>query len=189
MHYVGAIDEPGQNRISGWAVSQFGDVCLVTAIVNDQQRFTARSDGPRPDLAAKQQSRGAGGFRIDVASALVPGANRIDITLPDGSHLPGSPIHRDLPVDWVAPPAPRIAPALKLAPMVPHLSLADLEEISLDDVSHAVAHGIIAVATPPLKSAVAKPAASPAVVPPPPPIPAASWLLRLARRWRVAALR
>ena len=187
MHYVGAIDESGQNRISGWAVSQFGDICAVTATVNDCQRFTVSSDGLRPDLASKQQSRGAGGFRIDVASALVPGMNRIDITFPDGTHLPGSPITRELAADWVPPPAPRPAPTLKLAPAVPHLSLAELEDISLDDVCHAVAHGIIEVRTPPMP-AVVTPAKAPEALlnEAPSPVPA-GLLFRLLNSWRPAA--
>jgi hypothetical protein len=189
MHYVGAIDEPGQNPISGWAVSQFGDICRVTATVNGQV-FSVSSDRPRPDLAAKQQSRGAGGFRIDVASALVPGPNQIDITFPDGRHLPGSPIARILPADWVAPAAapapappapPRAPPVLTLAPEVPRLTLAELEDISLDDVSHAVAHGIIKVRTPPMPAPVtrAEPIAPTTTVAPP---PAVGWLSRLLRR-------
>lgn len=183
MHYVGAIDEPG-DRISGWAVTNVGDICLVTATVNGAQRFTRNSDDPRPDLAAKQQSRGQGGFRIDIASALVPGANRIEVTFPDGSHLPGSPIARDLPAHWQAPPSPRPAPILKLASAVPHLTLAELEDISLDDVSHAVANGIIAMPKSPQRLVVAPLAASPAAAPPPLPVPPRSWLSRLARRCR-----
>ena len=192
MHYVGAIDEAQQNRVSGWAVSHVGDVCAVTVDVNGSDRFVVDSDGPRPDLAAKQQSRGAGGFRVDIASALVPGENTLHVTFPDGSHVPGSPITRVMPADWAAParpPEPARAsqsspPILTLAPKVPRLSLAELEDMSLDDVSHAVAHGLVKVAGPrPDAETVSAAAKAPEATDIPAPLPARSWLARrFARR-------
>ncbi|KQM21485.1 hypothetical protein ASE73_15665 [Sphingomonas sp. Leaf24] len=102
--YLGAVDDDRQGRLSGWAITRQGDPCVVTATVNGRS-FTAASDLPRPDLAAKGQSRGAGGWRIELADALEPGENRIDITLPDGTPLSGSPRM----VAWT--PAPAAAPA------------------------------------------------------------------------------
>lgn len=102
--YLGAVDDDRQGRLSGWAITRQGDPCDVTATVNGRS-FAAASDLPRPDLAAKGQSRGAGGWRIDMAGALVPGENRIDIHLPDGTPLSGSPRI----VTWT--PAPAAGPA------------------------------------------------------------------------------
>jgi hypothetical protein len=189
MHYVGAIDEAQQNRVSGWAVSHVGDVCTVTVVVNGRDRFVVDSDGPRPDLAAKQQSRGAGGFRVEIASALVPGENILRVMFPDGSHVPGSPVTRVMPADWTAParppePARASPPILTLAPRPPRLSLAELEDMSLDDVSHAVAHGLIKVAGPrPHAEPAPPPASVPETTDAPAPLPARSWLARrFARR-------
>lgn len=102
--YLGAVDDDRQGRLSGWAITRQGDPCVVTATVNGRS-FTAASDLPRPDLAAKGQSRGAGGWRIDMAEALVAGENRIDIHLPDGTPLSGSPRM----VTWT-PAAPAAGP-------------------------------------------------------------------------------
>jgi hypothetical protein len=186
MHYVGAIDEAQQNRLSGWAVSHVGDICKVTVVVNKRDRFVTTSNGDRPDLAAKQQSRGAGGFRVDIASALVPGDNGIEVLFPDGSHVPGSPFVRAMPTDWLAPPRPPEpvrAPTLTLTPKPPQLSLAELEDMSLDDVCHAVAHGIVRVVDPrpqpvlaPPLPAIAEPVAAAAAP------PARFWLARLLAR-------
>lgn len=102
--YLGAVDDDRQGRLSGWAITRQGDPCEVTATVNSRS-FATASDLPRPDLAAKGQSRGAGGWRIELVDALEPGENRIDITLPDGTPLSGSPRM----VTWM--PAPTAAPA------------------------------------------------------------------------------
>lgn len=102
--YLGAVDDDRQGRLSGWAITRQGDPCEVTATVNGHS-FATTSDLPRPDLAKKGQSRGAGGWRIEVAEALEPGENRVDITLPDGTPVSGSPRM----VIWT--PAPAAAPA------------------------------------------------------------------------------
>lgn len=104
--YLGAIDDDRQGRLSGWAITRQGDPCEVTATVNGHS-FATTSDLPRPDLAKKGQSRGAGGWRIEVAEALEPGENRVDITLPDGTPVSGSP----RTVIWTS--APATAPAAR----------------------------------------------------------------------------
>ncbi|MET0271088.1 MAG: hypothetical protein ABW173_11745, partial [Sphingomonas sp.] len=88
--YIGAIDEDRQGRLSGWAITREGDACAVTVTVNGRD-FTTRSTLPRLDLAAKRQSRGQGGWRIDVSEALVAGENEVEARLPDGTPLAGSP--------------------------------------------------------------------------------------------------
>jgi hypothetical protein len=195
MHYVGAIDEAQQNRVSGWAVSYVGDVCNVTVIVNGIDHFVVASDGLRPDLAAKQQSRGAGGFRVDIASALMPGENTVIVTFPDGSQLPGSPITRIMSADWIAPdrlpeqarPSPPTPPVLTLAPKSQRLSPAELEDMSLDDVSHALAHGLVKIASPrPNAAAAPLPVTIPEAAPAPAssPTSARGWLGRRLARFR-----
>jgi len=88
--WLGAVDDDRGGRLSGWAITREGDPCEVVARVNGRE-FRAVSDGPRPDLAAKGQARGKGGWRIAVSGALVPGENRIEVELPDGTPLAGSP--------------------------------------------------------------------------------------------------
>ncbi len=103
--YLGAIDDDRQGRLSGWAITRQGDPCAVTATVNGRS-FTTASNLPRPDLAAKGQSRGAGGWRVELADALEPGENRVDVTLPDGTPVSGSPRM----VTWTPAPAAASAP-------------------------------------------------------------------------------
>lgn len=91
--FVGSVDSIDQGIISGWAVTQRGEECSVVVMVNGAERFYAEGDRPRPDLAAKQQSRGAGGWRIDLRKSLVAGDNRIEVHTPDGIDLRGSPLN------------------------------------------------------------------------------------------------
>lgn len=103
--FVGAIDATANGRISGWAVTITGERCDIAVVVNDKDRFVIGTDQPRPDLAAKQQSKGLGGWRVDVSPVLQPGENRIAVVFPDGSLLPGTPITYDHTADPVAKPA------------------------------------------------------------------------------------
>lgn len=88
--YLGAVDDGRQGRVSGWAITREGDACEVIALVNGRS-FSTKSSLPRPDLATKGQSRGQGGWRIEIGEALQPGENRVDVHLPDGTPLAGSP--------------------------------------------------------------------------------------------------
>jgi hypothetical protein len=101
--YVGAIDRLSQAQLSGWAVTMDGDPCVVTVRINGADVATAKSDGSRQDLAAKQQSRGLGGWHVDLTGLLASGESRIEALLPDGSPLRGSPlVHDDETGDRIA---------------------------------------------------------------------------------------
>ncbi len=110
--YIGAVDDDRQGRLSGWAITREGDPCTVTLTVNDRA-FTCESTQPRLDLAAKGQSRGQGGWRIDIGDALMPGENRVEIRLPDGTPLAGSP--RTVVQAQAAPSATRYIGAVDTA--------------------------------------------------------------------------
>jgi len=101
--WLGTVDDDRGGRLSGWAITREGDPCEVVARVNGRE-FRTTSDGPRPDLAAKGQSRGQGGWRIVMGEALVPGENRVEVVLPDGTPLTGSPRI----VVWDEAPAPPV---------------------------------------------------------------------------------
>lgn len=89
--FVGSIDGIQGDMLSGWAVSILGDPCEVAVIVNGSILPAVRSELPRPDLNAKGQARGQGGWQVPVGELLTDGENRIDARLPDGTPLAGSP--------------------------------------------------------------------------------------------------
>jgi hypothetical protein len=93
--FVGTIDRLSQGRLSGWAVTMAGEPCAVTVKINDVAVATVKSDQPRPDLHTKQQSRGLGGWQVDIGPSLSIGENRVEVICVDGSHLRGSPFTHD----------------------------------------------------------------------------------------------
>lgn len=117
--FVGAIDQLRDGFISGWGVTRVGGPCTVMVTVNDEHRFEVAADRPRPDLAAKQLSTGLGGWRVDVRSALRPGENRIAVTFPDGSPLPGSPLVDGAAAAGAAPSPPAANDPAPNAPLPP----------------------------------------------------------------------
>jgi hypothetical protein len=92
---VGTVDRLSQGKLSGWAVTMAGDPCAVTIRINDVAVATVKSEQPRPDLNAKQQSRGLGGWSVDLTPSFSFGENRIEVIFVDGSHLRGSPFTHD----------------------------------------------------------------------------------------------
>lgn len=164
--YIGAIDQVSERSISGWALTAHGDPCAVTIQIDDEPPVTLMAHEARPDLAAKGMSTGAGGWRLSLAGLLEPGEHSIAVTLPNGQPLPGSPARFDQPGadapaagDEPAPVATPAAPAEtppsanvaefpnRPRPTIP--SLTELDELSLDDLTLAVASGMIKVETPP----------------------------------------
>ncbi|KQN73013.1 hypothetical protein [Sphingomonas sp. Leaf62] len=205
--HLGAIDSANARLLSGWALTATGDPCEVTITVGEDDPVTVLSEGTRADLAAKGMSRGAGGWHLFLEGRLMPGANRVTIALPDGSAMPGSPLTIEgppvaAPVQpeaveppappapvVVPPPAPMIAPAPTSAvvtelpprqrPAMP--SLAELDELSLDDIALAVASGRVRVDAPPPP----EPVAPPVIAQPESeaaPSPRRSWMARLLGR-------
>ncbi|MGN7161571.1 hypothetical protein [Sphingomonas sp. SAFR-052] len=196
--HLGAIDSANARLLSGWALTATGDPCEVTITIGDDDPVAVRSEGTRADLAAKGMSRGAGGWHLFLEDRLMPGSNRVTITLPDGSAMPGSPLTIEgppvaapAPPETVAPPAPAAAPAPVPAiavvtelpprqrPAMP--SLAELDELSLDDIALAVASGRVRVDAPPPP----EPVAPPVVSEPGPEVaasPRRSWVGRLLGR-------
>lgn len=191
LTYVGAIDTPDEDMIGGWAIGSDFRAASVVIQVNDHPPVTVAAEHDRADLIAQQLTRSGGGWVFDVAALLVFGANRISITFPDGLDLPGSPIERNVahpsapgPADMpesrpgtpgFRKPAPGPDPSLAATPPPSNVtpfpsrangpasmpSLAELDEISLDDLSLAVATGMITIE------------ARPAPEPVPPPVPLA----------------
>jgi hypothetical protein len=115
-NYVGAIDTPDADTISGWSIGSDFKSAAVMIHVNDRPPIMILADTDRADLIAQELTRSGGGWRYDVGPMLAPGLNRIKITFPNGTHLPGSPIHRQIgasatPVFSPDPPAaPKPAP-------------------------------------------------------------------------------
>jgi len=147
IRYIGAIDVGQPPMLTGWSVSSSRDGAPVTVTINDDAPITIAAEGPRGDLA-QNLSKGRGGWGIVVTDLLKPGANTIHLRFPDGSDLPGSPLSIRTPggepepaaaaaPPVVAEPAPEPAPE----PNKP-LSLAELDEFSIDDLVDVVASGI-----------------------------------------------
>ncbi len=88
--YLGTVDGDREGWIGGWAITREGDACHVVVTVNGHS-LRAESDLPRADLAAKGESRGLGGWRISIRDMLQPGENMVEVVLPDGTPLAGSP--------------------------------------------------------------------------------------------------
>jgi pyruvate/2-oxoglutarate dehydrogenase complex dihydrolipoamide acyltransferase (E2) component len=115
-NYVCAIDTPDADTISGWSIGSDFKSAAVMIHVNDRPPIMILADTDRPDLIAQELTRSGGGWRYDVGPMLVPGLNRIKITFPNGTHLPGSPIHRQIGASAAPvfspdpPPAPKAAP-------------------------------------------------------------------------------
>ncbi len=199
--HLGAIDSANARLLSGWALTATGDPCEVTITVGNGDPVAVRSEGTRADLAAKGMSRGAGGWHLFLEDRLMPGSNRVMITLPDGSAMPGSPLTIEGPPvappvqpEAVEPPAPAVAMAAlvtvpatavvtELPPRQPPAmpSLAELDELSLDDLALAVASGRVQVDALPPPEPVAPPVLSEPEAELAPP-PRRSWVARLLGR-------
>lgn len=93
--FVGIIDKLAYGRLSGWAVTMEGNPCDVIVQLNGNDIANVTSDQPRPDLAAKQLSRGLGGWHFDLGTMLVPGDNVIDVKFTDGTSLRNGPFTFD----------------------------------------------------------------------------------------------
>ena len=108
LSYVGAIDSPNADVISGWSIGSDFKAASVVVQVDDGAPVTVNADHDRPDLIAQLLTKSGGGWSIDIRPHLKPGRNSVRITFPDGTDLPGSPIER---VVAGAEPAPQPAPA------------------------------------------------------------------------------
>jgi len=190
VRYLGAIDRASGAILSGWALTATGEPCAVQVRIGDAEPTTVMSDGTRADLAAKGMSNGAGGWHLFPEGRLAPGPNRVAISFPDGTPLPGSPLVIEgaavaeptpRPVDTpplAAVDQPMLAPVPAPAPVMP--SLAELDELSLDDLALAVASGRVQVDAPPPPEPV--PAVEAEQAAPPPPEPrrrGGGWLRRV----------
>ncbi|MEI9927220.1 MAG: hypothetical protein WDN44_05275 [Sphingomonas sp.] len=182
--------ERREAMVSGWAVTEDGLPCRLVAEVNGRRVAETVSDHPRPDLARSQLSRGEGGFIFDLGEFLADDANAIDILLPGGEHVRGSPFH--FPPEDEVPKNVPFAATEPLQPEMPEIesdaasnvtaiaprandkkpempSLTELDELSLDDLSLAVAAGFITVSPPrPIAEAPEEPEQA---APPPQPQP------------------
>lgn len=166
--YRGAIDSLDGETLSGWAATDEGEECEVTLRVNGGAALRVAASLARPDLIAKRLARRSGGWSAPVGALLGPGENRIEATFPDGKPLPGSPlvVHRPEPAPLEAPrPVAVEAPVEAEAEPVGLPSLAELDDLSLDDISLAVAAGLIELPNPPapaeaIEEAEAPPAAA-----------------------------
>jgi hypothetical protein len=173
--YLGAIDTPGETMLSGWSVDNGGAGAAVTVQVNDNPPVEVAAEGKRGDLQRSGLSAGLGGWSIDISEALVPGNNRVSVSFPDGKPVPGSPYDHffgDRPAEEPALARKGKGRATKVTrlhePVMP--SLADLDELSLDDISLAVASGRVKFDPPPPPPVEAEPepvAAAEEAVPPP----------------------
>ena len=190
--YLGAIDTANPARLSGWALTALGEPCLVGISLNDAPSVAILSEAPRPDLTAKGMSTGGGGWHLALAGWLVLGTNRVSVTLPDGSHLPGSPLVLEGPVIASEPPVAHspVAMAPKARATVTELpqrqraampSIAELDELSLDDLALAVASGRIQVDAPPAPLPVPPIETVESATAAPQPAPR-TWLRRVWRR-------
>lgn len=143
LTYVGAIDASEGDFVAGWALSSRFEPAPVRIRVNNHPEMVVESANDRADLIAQQLTQSGGGWQLRIAELLADGPNQISVTFPDGGHLPGSPIQR-----WVgeARPVPVERASEPAAPVIP--SLAELDELNLDDLSLAVAAGLITVAPP-----------------------------------------
>ena len=192
--YRGAIDTLDGEVLAGWAVTDEGDECEVTLRVNDGPSVRVTASLPRPDLIAQRLARRSGGWSAPIGALLRPGENRIEALFPDGTALPGSPLAIQRPQPSAIPaqqPVPATEPEAEPQPEKAELpSLAELDDLSLDDISLAVAAGLIEL---PKAAAPAEPEGEPAEAPPeivtmaaeapapaaPPPAPRRGFLARL----------
>lgn len=153
VRYTGAVDIADPAKISGWSVSSTRDGAPVTVTINDRDPVTVSADGPRPDLLASLSS-GRGGWEMAVTDWLNPGRNTIRLAFPDGSPFPGSPLTIRLPggepePEVMAVEAPPPAPEAPAQSEPAHtLSLAELDELSIDDLIDVVASGAFDFGTP-----------------------------------------
>jgi len=159
--FNGFIESGDAEEVRGWAVTGAGLPCLVSASVNGTLALQAMTDRPRPDLGRRGMSAGLGGFSFSLAAFVGEGRNEIEVTFPDGSHVRGSPFTIG---GEEAPPA-QVAPSAGIEPEQEAASdgkgaaeghggaseakmpsLPELDELSLDDLSLAVATGLVPVA-------------------------------------------
>lgn len=212
--YQGHVDYLGAEALRGWAVNSERKPCLVHVKRPGMVPVVIRTDRPRPDLVDAGFSNGLGGFKLGFADAV--DAAVVEVMFADGTLLPGLPssipseAEHELAATAIdryvenAPVSPekkqtvtniaqirkpgrkKLAGRIDTAPTT-RLSLAELDEISLDDLSLAVASGMIAVS--PQKSepqaeeqqdAPVAPSLNPAEAPPPP----AGWREMLRSRLR-----
>ena len=89
MAFRGHVDSCQQWHVAGWAADSKGNPAHVIIHVNGRVVTSAAERVPRPDLAAHGISE-QGGFSF-VFEQPLDVTERVEVLLPDGSHLTGSP--------------------------------------------------------------------------------------------------
>ncbi|WP_448663704.1 hypothetical protein ACG3SL_03240 [Sphingomonas sp. CJ20] len=169
-------------RIDGWVMGTGGDTAVVTIHVNGREPVSFLPDQPRIAVV-DGVSRTVFGWSMDLGDVLMRGMNLIHVRDAEGQPLGESPFRvrvaapakaapavpepapapAPVPAEPVAPPAPPVAePPVAQAHGMP--SAADLDEMSLDDISLAMAAGMVEVeppVAPPVPEVVARPAPEP----------------------------
>jgi hypothetical protein len=162
VDYLGAVDWAQPPILIGWAASTRKVGAPVTVEIEGQSPVTVLSTGPRPDLVESGLTKRDGGWQIDIRDMLKPGTNLIHLRLPNGAALSGSPVRIEHgPTESVGTKAPPAEAEPTPAPSQT-LSLAELDEVSLDDLIDAVVKGKIDMPAPPVPPAEPEAPSAPA---------------------------
>ncbi len=89
VFYKGHVDSIAGGRISGWAVDEAGNDCLIRLIVDGIERMIIRTVLDRPDLSKAGISKGKGGFNVNLKGTLVNGVHSAQLLFSNGEPLQG----------------------------------------------------------------------------------------------------